>query len=190
MPHPSLANQREHIRVHRICITGPECTGKTSLGQRLAAHFGAELVPEAARLYAERVNRELTVNDVELIAAEHVAMADDAARRVIDRGGGTLILDQDLVSTIVYGRDYYDFSSAWLEREARDRHADLYLLCDVDVPWVRDGIRDRPRDREAMFALFDRALAMRAVPVARIRGTWDERWQLALTACQTLVSQP
>jgi Predicted ATPase/kinase involved in NAD metabolism len=169
-------------------VTGPECTGKSTLAQRLAAHLNAELVPEAARLYAERINRELRETDVELIAAEHIMMADDAARRVIDRGGGTLVLDQDLVSTVVYGKDYYDFSSAWLTGEAVRRQADLYLLCDVDVPWVSDGIRDRPSDRASMFGLFANALVELAAPVAVIRGGWDERWALALTACRLVLA--
>lgn len=187
MTHPSIVTTEEHTRVIQICVTGPECTGKTTLAQRLATHFHAELVPEAARLYAERINRELRSVDVELIAAEHIAMADDAARRVIDRGGGTLVLDQDLVSTVVYGKDYYDFSSEWLTTEARRRRAQLYLLCDVDVPWVSDGIRDRPIDREAMFALFAGALTELEVPVTRIRGSWDERWGLALSACRAVL---
>lgn len=183
MSHPSIADTPEHTRLRRICVTGPECTGKTTLAQRLAAHFHSEVVPEAARLYAERINRELRSTDAELIAAEHITMADDAARRVIDRGGGTLVLDQDLVSTVVYAKDYYDFSSSWLTTEARRRRADLYLLCDVDVPWVGDGIRDRPSERESMLRLFARALDELALPVLVIRGDWDARWQLALDAC-------
>jgi NadR type nicotinamide-nucleotide adenylyltransferase len=187
MSHPSIADTQEHTPLRRICVTGPECTGKSTLAQHLATHFGAELVPEAARLYAERINRELRSTDVELIAAEHITMADDAARRVIDRGGGMLILDQDLVSTVVYGKDYYAFSSAWLVGEAVRRQADLYLLCDVDVPWVSDGIRDRPSDRDAMFRMFSEALDELAVPTARISGGWDERWQLAVAACRPVL---
>ena len=187
MAHPSIANTEEHTRVIQICVTGPECTGKTTLAHRLAAHFRAELVPEAARLYAERVNRALTPDDVELIATEHITMADDAARRVIDRGGGTVILDQDLVSTVVYGEDYYHFSSEWLSTESRRRHAQLYLLCDVDVPWVNDGIRDRPINRESMYTLFASALAALDLPVAGIHGSWDERWRLALIACRSAI---
>ena len=189
MSHPSIAETQEHTPLRRICVTGPECTGKTTLAQRLATHFRAELVPEAARLYAERVNRELRVTDVELIAAEHIAMADEAARSVIDRGGGALVLDTDLVSTTVYGRDYYDFTSEWLESETQRRVADIYLLCDVDVPWVSDGIRDRPSDRESMFTLFADALLMLAVPVVVIRGDWDERWRRALAACRVVVGE-
>lgn len=187
MTHPSIADTQEHTPLRRICVTGPECTGKTTLAQRLAAQFSAELVPEAARLYAERVNRELRVTDVELIAAEHIAMADEAARNVIDRGGGALVLDTDLVSTTVYGRDYYDFTSEWLDGETQRRLADIYLLCNVDVPWIGDGIRDRPSDRAAMFERFAHALVELAVPVAVIRGGWDERWTLARTACRSVL---
>ncbi|MDQ2666368.1 MAG: ATP-binding protein [Gemmatimonadota bacterium] len=188
MSHPTLSDADEHTRLVRICITGPECTGKTTLAHRLAAQFSGEHVPEAARLYAERANRELRVTDVELIAAEHITMADDAARRVIDRGGRALFLDTDLVSTIVYGADYYDFSSPWIEAEERRRRANLYLLCDTDVPWVSDGVRDRPQDREAMFGLFAAALAARQAHVVVVRGGWDERWQIAVTACQALLA--
>jgi NadR type nicotinamide-nucleotide adenylyltransferase len=187
MAHPSLSESSEHTRVIRICVTGPECTGKTTLAHRLAAHFGAEHVPEAARLYAERTNRELTSADVEIIAAEHITMADDAARRVIDRGGGAIVFDTDLVSTVVYAKDYYNFASTWLEDEERHRRADLYLLCDVDVPWVSDGIRDRPSDRVTMFNLFANTLAAREAHVTVVRGDWDARWQVAVTACRALL---
>lgn len=187
MTHPSIAATPEHTPVIQICVTGPECTGKTTLAQRLATHFHAEFVPEAARLYAERINRELRSGDVEFIAAEHIAMADEAARRVIDRGGGILVLDQDLVSTAVYGKDYYNFASDWLTSESRRRRADLYLLCDVDVPWVSDGIRDRPIDRDAMLALFAGALSDLDVTFARIHGSWEERWQRALAACHSVI---
>ncbi|MEO7711932.1 MAG: AAA family ATPase, partial [Gemmatimonadaceae bacterium] len=70
----------------------------------------------------------------------------------------------------------------WIEREARMRLAHLYLLCDVDVPWVRDGVRDRPTDRRAMFGLFRRSLARRGARVVIVRGDWTARLELARNA--------
>ena len=170
--------------MRRICITGPESTGKTTLAQRLARSLNADWVPEAARVYAERVGRELTVHDVEPIAREHIALADAAAACA----GQVLVLDQDLISTIVYGQAYYGCSSAWIESEAQSRLSDLYLLCDVDVAWTSDGVRDRPDGRHEMFAQFARALEVRGAHVVVIRGDWETRSAASLEAVRGLTS--
>lgn len=170
----------------RVCVTGPESTGKTSLAQRLAEWANTEWVPEASRVYAERKVVPLTAHDVGPIAREHIALADAAAGRAQARGRSMLVLDTDLLSTVVYARHYYGAAPWWVERAERERRADLYLLCDVDVPWIPDGIRDRPENREAMLALFHRALASRHANVVRVRGGWEERWATARDAVRAL----
>ena len=171
-----------HLR--RVCVTGPESTGKTTLARRLAEHLHTEWVREASRGYAERVARALTFADVEPIAREHIALAEASAMRVRARGGQSLVLDTDLMSTIVYARHYFGSPSRWLHREARARRADVYLLCDVDVPWIPDGIRDRPANREAMFDLFGEALAEVGARVIIVAGDWESRWDIAVRAAQ------
>ncbi len=171
--------------VRRICVTGPESTGKTTLAARLAESLATDWVPEASRRYAERVARNLTMADVEPIAREHVALADAAAEGERARESGLLLLDTDLVSTAVYGRFYYGFASPWIDEQARARLADIYLLSDVDVPWVADGIRDRPADRDGMFTLFADALVERGAHAVVIRGDWAARWDAALAAVRT-----
>ena len=161
----------------RLCFTGPESTGKTTLAHRLAAHLGVECVPEASRLYAERVGRELTVSDVEPIACEEIALVDAATERAARNGAQALVLDTDLVSTIVYAERYYGYESAWLDAAARTRLADLYFLCDIDTPWVPDGIRDRPGDRVGMRDAFVRHLERLGATVVRLTGDWDARWE-------------
>jgi NadR type nicotinamide-nucleotide adenylyltransferase len=159
----------------RVCVTGPESTGKTTLAARLADHSHTVWVPEASRAYAERKQSPLLLDDVVPIAREHVAMADDAARLA----SGMLVLDTDLLSTVIYSRHYYGVVPPEVDTLERARRADLYLLCDVDVPWVPDGVRDRPADRERMLALFRDALDARELRWTMIRGDWDERWHAA-----------
>jgi NadR type nicotinamide-nucleotide adenylyltransferase len=166
----------------RICVTGPESTGKTTLARRLAESVDTAWVAEGSRIYAERVARPLEASDVSPIAREHIALADEGAALARARGATSLILDTDLLSTVIYARHYYDAVPPWVEDAERARHADLYLLCDVDVPWIADGVRDRPTDRGAMFDRFHRALTLRNSDVVVIRGDWDMRWALASAA--------
>ncbi|HEX5973440.1 MAG TPA: ATP-binding protein [Gemmatimonadaceae bacterium] len=173
----------------RVCVTGPESTGKTSLAQRLAEWAHTAWAPEASRVYAERRAAPLTSADVGPIAREHIALADAAAERARAHGASMLVLDTDLLSTVVYARHYYGAAPRWVERAERERRADLYLLCEVDVPWIPDGIRDRPEHREAMLALFERALASRRATVARVRGGWEERWATARDAVRALAAR-
>ena len=166
----------------RICVIGPESTGKTSLAAYLGRELGLPWVPEAARLHAERVARDLTRDDVEPIGREHVEMAARA-----EAGAAAVVLDTDLISTIVYGRHYYGFHSAWLEATARERLADLYLLCDVDTPWVADGIRDRPEDRAEWFRYFHHALVEFGASITIVRGDWSVREANALAAARSSI---
>jgi NadR type nicotinamide-nucleotide adenylyltransferase len=174
----------------RICVTGPESTGKTTLARRLAESLDTEWVPEASRAYAERLGRPLDASDVAPIAREHVALATEAAAAARARGAAALILDTDLLSTVIYAQHYYGEVPPWIVDAERARRADLYLLCDVDVPWIPDGVRDRPTGRVAMFDRFRDALTQRAVNFVVIRGDWDARWRLASAAAERLTATP
>ena len=166
----------------RVCLIGPECTGKTTLAAQLSAHFGAPWVPEFAREYAERVARELTADDVEPIARGQMALEDAAWERgrPARRGGGTaggtpavpglLILDTDLISTVVYARHYYGTCPEWIEAAAKARKADLYLLTDIDLPWVADSLRDSAAPRERLYEQFAQTLKEYDANVATITG--------------------
>jgi nicotinamide riboside kinase len=166
----------------RIVVTGSECTGKTTLARTLASHFGVACVQEQARAYAESVDRELTVHDVEPIATAQRAAEDASLELARARGHDCLVYDTDLVSTVVYARHYYGSCPPWIVAEARSRRANLYLLCDIDVPWEGDGVRDRPLAREAMHELFRSALVEFGTRPCVVRGLGPERLASAL-AC-------
>jgi len=171
----------------RVVVTGSECTGKTTLAGDLARQFGTIWVPEYAREYLDRkvatTGLPLDESDVEPIARGQIAAEDRGAATA----KGLLVLDTDLVSTTVYARHYYGACPAWIDQAARDRRGDLYLLCDIDVPWVADSVRDRPHHREHIHALFVEALNTLGAPYVLIRGSWAARLTTAVAAVSELL---
>lgn len=150
----------------RVVLTGPECSGKTTLAALLAARFDAPWVPEASRRFVETTRVTLSAATVEPIARLAMRLEDDALREAPP----LLLRDTDLVSTVVYARHYYGHCPAWIEQEARARRADLYLLGTPDLPWTPDGVRDRPLQREELFTEFARALEEIGARAVVLRG--------------------
>jgi len=168
------------VAAHRVALIGPECTGKTTLARALAAATGGVWVPEAARLVAEATPTGLGPATVEPIARLAIAL-DDAARA---GAAGTLILDTDLVSTVVYARHYYGDCPAWIVEAARTRRADRYLVCVPDLPWRADGVRDRPDARQALLASCLDALDAIGARPAMVSGTGAGRLAAARAALE------
>jgi NadR type nicotinamide-nucleotide adenylyltransferase len=164
----------------RLVVTGSEGTGKTTLSRALADRLGAPWVAEYARIYAERVARPLTEEDVEPIARGQMAAEDAAAAE----NPPLLVLDTDLTSTVAYARHYYGGCPDWIVTEAVRRRADVYLLCEIDAPWVADGVRDQPLQRDVVQAVFRETLRELGAQVVAVSGPPDERLTRALESAR------
>ena len=100
------------------------------------------------------------------------------------------MFDTDLVSTMVYARYYYDHVPEWIAAEAAARAAALYLMLDIDVPFIRDAARDAEEDRVAhLDAVSRRARGEWGGEVVLIRGAWEERYQLSVAAVERLLER-
>lgn len=175
--------------LRRIVVTGSECTGKTTLAHDLAAHLDVAWVPEQSRAYAESVRRELTVHDVEPIARAQRAAEEAGLAEARRRGDACLVLDTDLVSTVVYARHYYGSCPPWIVDEARIRLGDLYLLCEIDVPWMGDCVRDRPLAREEMHERFRSTLVEFGARPCLVRGLDDARLAASLACIRSTFAE-
>lgn len=171
--------------VKRLCLFGPESTGKSTLAARLADRFGTISVPEYGRTYTEMFGADVGVEDLHHIVAGHraaVAAASRQARRV-------LIEDTDPVLTSVWCEMLTGRRDPALD--AFDQLADHYLLLDVSAPWTDDGTRYFPdlADRQRFLSLCIEALDRRGASWALIDGAdWAAREAQAVTA--TLAAFP
>jgi nicotinamide riboside kinase len=177
-------------RPRRVVLIGPESTGKTWLARDLAAHYGVPWSPEYAREYVETGRRALGYEDVDPIGRGQKAGEDAALARGAEARAPLVVNDTDLVSTAVYSRHYYGACPTWIEREGRERLADLYLLHGVDVAWVADGHqREQPARRDELLALFRGTLVTLGARIADVRGPWSERRRRAIAGVDGLLEE-
>lgn len=162
----------------RVCIMGPESTGKTTLAEALAAHYRTIAVPEYGRIHTDQFGVDCGDGDIARIAQGHVALTKAAARQA----NCLLILDTDPVLTGVWSDMLLGRRDSWFAR-FRDT-ADLYLLCDIDMPWVDDGTRYFPdsQTRHRFMAACRNELEARGLAYAIVSGDRDRRLKQAIAA--------
>ena len=174
--------------IQRVVIFGPESTGKTSLAEALAAHFGEPWAAEFVREFWELRGGKITGEDLGTIALGQIANEDLAvasARRVV-------FFDTDLITCTLW--DDVLFPGAcppWVrvEAEERARGVALFLLCATDLPFADDPQRVFPDEagRAKCATLWREALGSRALPFVEIRGAGPERVSAAVAAVETLL---
>lgn len=165
------------VRAHyvkKVCVYGPESTGKTVMTERLARRFNTAFVPEMARvLFPDRMPAH---------EGEMRAIAEAHAREIVKtapQADRVMFVDTDHLTTKIYWQDMFgrtpDFEP-WICQA--NRH-DLYLLLDIDVPWVADPLRESGQRRGEHLARFRAELEAASAEYVLIGGGWEERQRRA-----------
>lgn len=169
-------------RIARICLTGAESTGKTTLAARLAAYFGGVVMPEFGREFAEMHGTEFRRDDMVAIAMGH-----RAALKAIEAQAPALIIeDTDIVTTTAWARMLFERDKALIAQLKRlPASAGLYLLFDADVPFVADGTRMFEGDARRRFQMVLQAeMRERRIEPVQIEGDFAARERAAMVAVE------
>lgn len=167
----------------RVCVFGPESTGKSTLTEALANHYGTVFVPEYARTHITANEGRVTLEDMLPIARGQLASERALARRC-DR---VLFSDTDVLATTIWSEVLFNHIDSELASLAQSQHFDLTLLLDVDVPWVEDVVRYLPHERASFFTRCEEALTAQGRHTVVVQGTWDERFRTATRAVDALL---
>jgi HTH-type transcriptional regulator, transcriptional repressor of NAD biosynthesis genes len=161
----------------RVCCVGAESTGKSTLVQALAKRHNTASMHEYGRDYTVAkkdagTNDSWDLDDFIRIAEVQQQLEDAAARKA----GPLLFCDTDAMSTDLWCERYLGSRNEKVNRLARSRRYDLFVLCDIDIPWEADEIRLGAESRAAMHRRFVEVLSTeRPEPWMLVSGEVFER---------------
>ncbi len=169
--------------IRKVVIIGPESTGKSTLASSLAKHYNTVWVPEYARQYLDRLNREYEEKDLLEIAKGQLAGEISKEKEAND----ILFCDTNLLVLKVWGEFKFGFCYPEILKHIEKRKYDLYLLTYVDVPWESDPQREHPNLRDFFYNVYKKELTERNCAFVEIKGEFYERKKAAIEAIDTLV---
>jgi nicotinamide riboside kinase len=129
-----------------LVVTGPECSGKTTLAARFSRQLNAKLVSEYSVEYLRDNGSNYDLSDIEKIGREQKKRIEFAALEkdlvVVD----TACLVLKVWSEIRFG-EVSDFIEKWWQESMHYQ----YYLCKPDLPWEAGPFRENPLDRNDLY---------------------------------------
>ncbi len=172
----------------KIVIIGPESTGKSTLSQQLADYYQTLWCPEFAREYLINNGTDYTYEDLLNIAHGQIELEDMMQAKARN---GMYIIDTDMYVMKVWCEVAFNDCHTWILKQIASRQYDLHLLCDIDLPWVQDGLREYPDldTRRRLFKMYKDILINDGGKWAVVSGSQEERLQTAVTLINTIVTR-
>jgi len=201
--------------IKKIVIIGPESTGKTTLSEELAKHFNTICCPEYAREYLSQNGTSYNYSDLLKIAQGQLVM-EDYCEQVVngdlsmvsgelsvahdslsigskpEARSSLLFIDTNMYVMKVWYEYVYKRCEQFVLDQIAQREYDLYLLCQVDLPWVAEPMREYPdhQQRLGLYNMYKDILVNQQTPWVEISGNNKERLQRAVDSVQQYCIQP
>jgi NadR type nicotinamide-nucleotide adenylyltransferase len=183
-------------QLKKIVIIGPESTGKSTLTRLLAEHYCTEWCEEYAREYLLTNGTNYSYQDLLTIAKGQLELEDSYQLSVNSKqlsvndsrlstfNSRLLFIDTDMYVMKVWCEYVFGKCHPYIEEQIAERKYDLYLLCNIDLPWVKDELREYPDEapRRELYAIYKNILQNQSVPWVDISGNYEERLQKAIEA--------
>lgn len=167
----------------RIVIIGPESTGKSTLCAQLAEHYHTIWVPEYAREFLLKNGMNYSFEDLLVIAQQQIALENEMAAISNNQ---FIFIDTDMYVMKVWCEFVFGRCHQWILDRIAERKYDLYLLCNTDIAWVKDELREYPdlESRLKLFHIYKDNLVNQHIPWKQISGNEKERLQSAIDAVE------
>lgn len=182
------------MQLKKIAIIGPESTGKSTLCDQLATHYHTEWCPEYAREYLLQHGTNYSYDDLLVIAKGQIESEEKFEALVKNKkphasGQQLLFIDTDMYVMKVWCEFVFNKCHRFILEQIAERKYDLYLLCNIDLPWVKDELREYPdlETRKKLYSIYKDIMINQPVPWVDIHGSYEERLQKAIDAVTGLL---
>ena len=188
--------------IKKFVVIGPESTGKSTLCSQLAIHYNTIWVPEYAREHLEKNGMDYTYDDLlniakkqieleELVSNELSAISVEPSATIPEHRTSYIVhrtslpllfIDTDMYVMKVWCEYVFNKCHNWILNRIAERNYDGYLLCNADLPWVRDNLREYPdvETRIKLYHFYKDILVHQSLPWVNISGNYQERFEKAV----------
>ena len=173
-------------KLQKIVVLGPESTGKSTLSEALAKHYGVVDCKEYARQYLHENGTKYNFEDLLTIAKGQLTLEQAAIQKAeqlfIEQSKNKIVIDTNMYVMKVWCEYVFNNCHTYILDEINNRNYDLYLLCDIDLAWTPDEMREYPdeKPRQELFAIYKDILINQNTPWGIVSGAGDERTQNAI----------
>jgi len=178
-----------HQQIKKVVIIGPESTGKSTLCSQLASHYQTEWCPEFARNYLLENGANYNFSSLLEIAKGQLDLEDQYTQKVKEQQSPILFVDTDMYVMKVWCEYVFNQCHTFILDAITKRSYDLYLLCNIDLPWVKDELREYPNEqpRRELYNIYKDILVNQSTPWVAISGNYEQRLQTAIQAIDDIV---
>jgi len=97
-----------------------------------------------------------------------------------------IFCDTDLTVIKIWSEHKFKRCPAWVLKNILQHPYDLYLLCDIDLPWKPDPLREHPHLRTYFFDWYKDELHSRNANFSIIAGQGNKRLKSAVDAVEKI----
>jgi len=180
----------------KIVVIGPESTGKSTLCEQLAQHYNTIWCPEYAREYLSARGIKYTYEDLLDIAKGQVELEEKYIQLVQGSTAGAthhslLFIDTDMYVMKVWCEFVFGKCHQFILDQVAARKYDLYLLCNTDLLWQYDPLREYPdgSTRQKLYSIYEAILRSQRTPWVEISGNTEQRIAKAIDAVQSALKK-